>query len=121
MVAFSGAIEWWYPRLDKLQELHEAHPGATRMKRIARTLVWWPGIDSDIEQQVKHCHMCQSQQSFPPVTPLQPWSWPTRPWSRVHVDFTGPFLNRMFLILIDAHSKWIKAYPLPSITAPTTI
>ena len=33
------------------------------------------------------------------------------------MDCAGPFLNRM----IDAHSKWIEAYPLLSITAPTTI
>ena len=61
-----------------LQELHEAHPGSTPIKRIARTLVWWPGIDNAIEREVKKCHLCQQQQSSPPVAPLQPWSWPTR-------------------------------------------
>ena len=104
-----------------LRELHDSHPGATRMKRIARTLVWWPGIGKEIEQTVKNCHLCQAQQSSPPVIPLQPWTWPTRPWSRVHIDFVGPFLNHMFLILIDAHSKWIEAHPLPSIESTPTI
>lgn len=32
-------------RIKVLQELHEAHPGTTRMKRLTWTFVWWPGID----------------------------------------------------------------------------
>ena len=31
------------------------------------------------------------------------WQWPIRPWSRIHVDFTGPMQGKTFLILIDSH------------------
>ena len=43
--------------------------------------------------------------------PLPPWEWPETPWNRLHVDYAGPFLGKMFLIVVDAHSKWIDAYP----------
>ena len=35
-------------------ELHNnGHPGITRMKGIARRIVWWPGIDQYLENKVK--------------------------------------------------------------------
>ncbi len=92
-----------------LTELHIEHPGVTRMKSLARMFVWWPGIDAEIKQLVAACIQCQQQQSMPPGAPLQTWSLPTKPWTRLYLDFVGPFQGTMLLILIDSHSKWIEA------------
>ena len=89
-----------------LTELHDGHPGMNKMKQIARSHVWWPNIDRDIEKASKACGSCQEVRNSPPEAPLHPWTWPSNPWVRVHVDFAGPFLNRMFLVVIDAYSKW---------------
>ena len=72
-------------------------------------IVWWSEISKDIESTVRECQQCQLQQCVPPVAPLQPWSWPTSPWTRLHLDYAGPFEGKMILVLIDAHSKWIEA------------
>lgn len=37
------------------------------------------------------------------------------------LDFAGPFKGQMFLIMVDAHSKWIETHLMSNITAPTTI
>ncbi len=79
----------------------------TKMKSLARMYVWWPGIDDEIENSVRLCRSCQATQSTPAPAPLNPWQWPSRPWSRLHVDFAGPFMGKTLLIVIDAHSKWI--------------
>ena len=104
-----------------LVELHGGHPGVSRMKSLARSLMWWPGMDNAIEDMVRHCSDCQRVQASPPSAPLHPWKWPTRPWARLHVDFAGPMDGRMYLIVVDAHSKWLEVLPMTTATALTTI
>ncbi len=104
-----------------LQELHDGHPGMSRMKSLARMYVWWPGIDADIEKSVRLCTACQETASSPPPAPLNPWKWPSRPWSRIHLDCAGPFENQMILVLVDSHSKWIEAFKTASATSKAVI
>ena len=104
-----------------LGELHGGHPGISRMKTIARMFIWWPGLDIDIENVVKHCNKCQQQRPSPPVAPLHPWKWPSHPWTRLPLDFAGPFLGHMFLIVVDSHSKWIEVATMSTSTSKSTI
>ena len=104
-----------------MEELHETHPGISRMKSLARQYVWWPGIDADLEQKVKGCAACQSARKAPPCAPLHPWEWPHHPWLRVHADYAGPFEGKMLLILVDAHSKWIDVHITNSATSAVTM
>ena len=36
-----------------LEELHLGHPRVVRMKALARSPVWWPGLDKELEMLVK--------------------------------------------------------------------
>ena len=92
-----------------LQELHVTHPGVSRMKPLARSYVYWPGIDKDIDRLVSDCSTCQEHRNVPQSTELHPWEWPDKPWSRLHADF------------VDAHSKWMDIYMMSSITTEATI
>ena len=85
-----------------LQELHQSHVGIVRMKGTARSYLWWPRLDQEIEELVKGC----SVRNAPEVAPLHPWLWLTKPWKRVYIDFAGPLRGHSYLILVDAHSKW---------------
>ena len=80
-------------RAKVLTELHSSHPGIVRMKGLARMHVWWPGIDSDIEQTVHNCPDCQSVRNQPATVTLHPWPQATRAWERIHVDYAGPFIK----------------------------
>ena len=104
-----------------LQELHRDHPGCSRMKSVARSFIWWPGLDKDIEELSKSCPSCQSIKNTPQPAPLHPWIWPTKPWQRIHIDFAGPFLDRHFLVVVDAHSKWPEVFEMPSTSTAKTI
>ena len=104
-----------------LDELHAGHPGVSRMKSIARSVVWWPGIDGEIETKVHGCSECQKNQKAPTAAPMHPWEWPARPWTRIHIDYAGPFLGKMFLVVVDAHSKWLEVEIVPAATSAHTI
>ena len=104
-----------------LEELHIGHSGMSKMKALAHTVMWWPKLDTDIEELVRGCNECQLTRPMPPISPLNPLPWPAKPWCRIHVDFAGPFLNHMFLIVIDTGSKWIEAFPMLTSTSRATI
>ena len=104
-----------------LRLLHSGHCGESRTKSFARRYVWWPNMDRDISEMVSKCFMCQEYRSSLPETPIHPWEWPTGPWQRVHIDFCGPFHGSMFLIVVDAHSKWLDVFPCRQATTETTL
>ena len=71
----------------------------------------------------KLCYQPKPPKDPPPPSrsPLHPWEWPGRPWSRAHVDYAGPFMGKMFLLIIDAHSKWMDIHCGNSAPSSVTI
>ena len=108
-------------RVKVINELHSAHPGISRMKSLARSYVWWPGTDTDLEAKVQNCRQCQETRKLPVAVPMQSWEWPTQPWSRLHIDYAGPFQGKMFLVVVDAHSKWMEVSIVTSAATAVTI
>ena len=104
-----------------LDELHVSHIGMVKRKALARQYMWWSKIDTAIEQQARTCKAFQATgKLLPRVTP-RPWNWPSKPFQRIHVDFAGPFLAHIFLLIIDAYSKWLEVYRMFSSTTGRTI
>lgn len=124
----SGCLLWGRrvvipPTLRKtvLQQLHAGHSGIVRMKELARSFFWWPGVDREIENAAKGCQTCKRDRNTPQLAPLHPWEFPEEPWQRVHVDFAGPVEGKMLLVAVDAHSKWPEVAVMKSTTAVKTI
>ena len=104
-----------------LKMLHEGHPGVTRMKMLARRYVYWQGIDRDIEDRVKFCSSCQLAAKMLVRNELSPWPTPDCAWERIHIDFAGPMEGMMFLIVVDAFSKWPEVVQMRTSTTTATI
>ena len=107
-------------RQSLLQELHITHLGMSRMKSLARSYVWWPGLDSQIEEVCRHCVECCAANRIPPKVPAHPWMIPQFPWQRVHVDHAY-FGRHLLLVVVDAYSKWPEVYIVSSTSAQQTI
>ncbi|KRY26142.1 Uncharacterized protein T01_4257, partial [Trichinella spiralis] len=94
-----------------LMKLHETHPGRERM----------PAMNKDIEMKTESCEGCATAQKNPAKVAVKPWEVADRPWKRIHVDFAGPVNGKMFMIVVDAHSKWPEVLHMPHITTEQTI
>ncbi|KAG6438794.1 hypothetical protein O3G_MSEX000230 [Manduca sexta] len=108
-------------RKNIMDELHASHLGITRMKEISRSYFWWPDLDKDIDNITKNCIVCLQNHRNPEKTKLTVWPQPPGVWHRLHADFLGPLYSKMFLVVIDAYSKWPEAVVMSNITAQKTI
>ncbi len=103
-----------------LHDLHQGHPGMCRMKALARSYLWWPCLDKDIEKAVQKCNVCQTVRHLPAAAPLHCWKWPTRVWHQIHTDFCEKD-KQYFLVLVDSHSKWLVVVHMMITTSAKTI
>ena len=101
--------------------LHQSHRGVVRMKTMARLYVWWPNIEASVEACCKACNVCAVTAPAPTAN-LSPWPLSDEPWDRIHVDFAGPFLGNMWMLVMDAYSKWLSVVRMSKYpTTETTI
>ena len=103
-----------------LDLLHLGHFGMQRMKQLARSVVYWPHIDKDIERVARSCSSCAEQQNLPARRANHPWMMPEKPWSRVHIDHAINFLGSNWLVLIDAYSKYPCIHQTNSVSSKAT-
>ena len=67
------------------------------------------------------CSSCQEHQRSPQKASLHPWDWPDHVWSRLHVDFAGPFMGKQSFILVDSHSKWLEVHMVHSTSTSAAV
>ena len=66
-----------------------SHLGMSRMKSLARSYFWWPGLYSKIEEVCCACVECCAVNRNPSKAPAHPWMIPQHPWQRVHISLVG--------------------------------
>ena len=91
------------------------------MKGIARSHVWWPDLDQNIDYVMKLCQNCQLQQTTLVAATVHPLIWPQVPWYCLHIDYCGPFLGYMWLVMVDATTKWVEVIPAKEVNSEQTI
>ena len=103
-----------------LCKLHTAHRGTEFTLRHARSCVFWPGINSQIEDICKNCTTCAQYARQHPREPLKPYPVPTLPWQLVSQDLFA--LNgSAYLITVDHYSDFYELDRLPSIQSSSVI
>ncbi|XP_054272756.1 uncharacterized protein K02A2.6-like [Macrosteles quadrilineatus] len=102
--------------------LHDQHPGISRMKMLARSYVWWPGLEKNIEETVSTCTVCQCTRNAAVKVPLYQWPRTTNRWQRIHIDYAeDPQTRQQLLVIVDSFSKWLEVFLMKSTTSFKTI
>nr|GBO35877.1 Uncharacterized protein K02A2.6 [Araneus ventricosus] len=107
-------------RRDMLQLVHEAHFGIEKCKRRTREIMYWPGMNSDIENEVSQCGICEKFKKANSKEPLKPHTVPFRPFEKIGVDLMD-FGNVSYLIIMDYYSKWMEIIELANKCADEVI
>ena len=104
-----------------LDLMHVGHFGMQKMKQLARSVVYWPNINKDIERVANSCTSCAEHQKNPSKPANHPWMLPERPWSRVHVDHAISFMGENWIVVVDAYSKYPIIHPTTAVSTRATI
>ena len=92
-------------RKQTLQTLHAGHLGKERTKSRARQIVYWPGIDNDIDNFTRQCERCQSELPSQQRETLISHKLADRPFQYLDVDIAS-HAGGKYLVVVDGFSGW---------------
>ncbi|XP_052820095.1 uncharacterized protein K02A2.6-like [Mya arenaria] len=98
-----------------LRLVHKTHLGLGKSKQRAREVMYWPGMNSDIDTMVSICSVCAEQQNQQPAEPLKPTLTPDLPYDMVGCD-VFQFRSEKYLVIVDYYFKYIDTEKLESET-----
>jgi transposase InsO family protein len=105
---------------DTLKKLHQSHQGIEKTKRLARECIFWPGMNSQIEELVSTCPTCLHHGKANQREPLHPHEIPQRPWQKVGTDLFD-WQGKPHLIVVDYYSRYPEVAELRDTKASTVI
>ena len=102
------------------EKLHRSHIGIQGTLRRAREIIYWPGMNKDLEDYISKCETCNTYQSSQQKEPLICHDVPHRPWEKVGCDiFT---LNEAdYLCTVDYYSDYFEVDLLHKKTGKTVM
>ena len=89
-----------------LEALHASHLGKEKTKARARQIVFWPGIDRDVENITRSCPLCQRELPAQQKETMLRRKPATRPFEQLHMDFAD-HAGRKYLVAVDGFSGWL--------------
>ena len=87
-----------------LRNLHASHAGLARTKQLARELYYWPGMNSEIANEIARCDECQRFRSSNPV-PREVATLADEPMQQLSADLFQ-YASRHYLAVADRFSGY---------------
>ena len=107
-------------RAECLRSIHCSHLGIEKTKQRAREVIFWPGLNQDIELLIRSCETCGKVANSNPKQPLLSTPPPQFPWQIVGFDLCSS-AGRDYLVTCDFYSRYIEIDYLSSTTSAAVI
>lgn len=107
-------------RSEMLRNAHVGHLGIEKCKLRAREIMYWPNMNSQLEDMISNCQACLTHRKANSKETLMQHDIPERAWSKIGVDLCH-YRDKIFLIVVDYYSKFIEVIELQSMTSTTVI
>jgi hypothetical protein len=105
-----------------LEIAHSGHMGMSKTKALLRSYVWFPKIDSMVENLINNCNHCKLNVKKTHKAPYGQNSFPEYPWEEVDIDFYDyMWQGKHLLVVMDPHSNYPIVEILSSTAADSTI
>lgn len=103
------------------------HQGRDRTLINLKSRFWWPGMNADVSEYVKSCHVCsERKKKLEKHGLLQNFEFTEQPFDRVGIDWIGPLPeskngNQYVLVIVDHFSHYPLAVPTKRNDAATLV
>ena len=88
-----------------LSQLHVAHQGIEKTRKLARESVYWLNINKQIETLCKMCETCQKYQTANEKEPLITHEVPSKKWQFIATDLFY-LKGKCYLLIVDRYTKF---------------
>ena len=95
-----------------LEKIHANHLGADSNSRMARQVLFWPGMRAAITDMCQACPRCAEYGKSAPKEPLKPLPIPERSWQLISQD-TFELNGKNYLISVCHFSDWFEVVLAP--------
>ena len=100
--------------------IHQGHFGLENSKKRARQALFWPLINSEVEDMIKDCPTCLTFRNRQPGEPAIKHSVPEEPWTKLAVDLFGLY-EHYYLLVADYNCKFVAVENLKNSQSLTVI
>jgi len=103
-----------------LKKIYVNHLGAESNIRLAREVLFWPGMRTAIQDMCSACQICAQHGSAASKEPMKSLPIPAGPWQLISQDiFT--FKSEHYLVTVCHFSDWIEVDKLEDLSASLVI
>ena len=107
-------------RSNMLKCIHHGYMGMEKCKERARDILFWPGMNAQIEETVSKCQICLENRPSNTKEPMIAHEVPDRPWQSVATDLFS-MDGETYLVIVDYYSRYFEIERLQTTTSASVI